>query len=472
MPPLTPATTIDPPKPLLKFRIDDLSHKGVSIFLNAVDPGQVLSQALAASFRWLYTPETALPEYGILLLHLCDDLTRNSVKEVTLVLCTSGTIARTSFTVKDGGVYIESLLSLSYIVHSEDRVEDEITGLLIHEIAHCLLRLHSKSKCPSGVLVGIADYVRLREYYGPPHWTQNTKGSWNDGFDKTAYFLDWIEKKRCEGTVRKLVAALKAEYSDDLFAQITGVSVSDLWKQYVEHVESNHQDEVHAEEEQESANPLAAWPMPKLNIRVEDLDHEGVDIFFGAVKPKEALKTSVLASFNQLYTLSNVPTNVKEILLVLRDMGGVAYTIGSASHKEIHFSLNYIKATKHRASEEILGVLVHEVVHCYQYNARGTCPGGLIEGIADFVRLHESLGPPHWRRSTGGNWDDGYDTTAYFLDWIEQSFGKGTIQKLNYRMKRARYDHGLFKELTGREIDELWANYVSSLAGGDDAKDR
>lgn len=63
-------------------------------------------------------------------------------------------------------------------------------------------------------------------------------------------------------------------------------------------------------------------------------------------------------------------------------MEGVAHTCGSRNQKEVHFSLDYIKKSANRARDEIMGVLVHEVVHCYQYNACGTCPGGLIEGIA------------------------------------------------------------------------------------------
>lgn len=39
-----------------------------------------------------------------------------------------------------------------------------------------------------------------------------------------------------------------------------------------------------------------------------------------------------------------------------------------------------------------MGVCVHEMVHCWQWNAKGTCPGGLIEGIADYVRLRSGLG--------------------------------------------------------------------------------
>lgn len=78
--------------------------------------------------------------------------------------------------------------------------------------------------------------------------------------------------------------------------------------------------------------------------------------------------------------------SVQTILLILRAMPGVAHTTGSHTNKEIHFSLDYISATHaahpERIREEILGVLTHEVVHCFQHNGQGCCPGGLIEGVA------------------------------------------------------------------------------------------
>lgn len=76
-------------------------------------------------------------------------------------------------------------------------------------------------------------------------------------------------------------------------------------------------------------------------------------------------------------------------------MPGVAHTQGSDTHKEIHMSLDWIKTNAHRAKDEIMGVLTHEVVHCFQYDAGGTCPGGLIEGIAGMHGIrageHEGL---------------------------------------------------------------------------------
>ncbi|KAJ6486093.1 hypothetical protein C8R47DRAFT_1129000 [Mycena vitilis] len=220
--------------------------------------------------------------------------------------------------------------------------------------------------------------------------------------------------------------------------------------------------------------PPPQWPLPKLNIRVEDLAHPGAALFFESVSPPAALRAAVLASFEWLYaTPANAPTNVESILLVLRPMDGVAYTFGSHTEKEIHFSLDHIVNNASRARHEILGVLTHEVVHCYQYNGNGTAPGGLIEGIADFVRLHADLGPPHWKRAPAptDKWDAGYQTTAYFLDWIEERQGKGAIRALNDTLKDANYDEGVFVVLAGEPVRELWRRYKRELGVGDEPEE-
>lgn len=144
-------------------------------------------------------------------------------------------------------------------------------------------------------------------------------------------------------------------------------------------------------------------------------------------------------------------------------MDGVAYTTGSDlddDHKEIHFSLDHIARTSDAlVASEILGVIRHEMVHCWQYNAQRTCPGGLIEGIADWVRLQAGFCPPHWSRG-GNKWDDGYQNTAYFLDWLEQRFGKGMVMRANECMRSKKYCADMWLTLCGGlGVDELWEEY-------------
>lgn len=53
--------------------------------------------------------------------------------------------------------------------------------------------------------------------------------------------------------------------------------------------------------------PPHEWPMPSLQLYIDDLDHEGTEIFLNAVNPKVALHDAVMASFKQLYTPETVP---------------------------------------------------------------------------------------------------------------------------------------------------------------------
>jgi Peptidase of plants and bacteria len=149
-------------------------------------------------------------------------------------------------------------------------------------------------------------------------------------------------------------------------------------------------------------------------------------------------------------------------------MDGVAYTTGSEldnDHKEIHFSLSYIsKIPKERCTDEVTGVVTHELVHCYQWNGLGTCPGGLVEGIADWVRLSCDLSPPHWKREASGDWDSGYQRTAYFLDYLETRFGEGTVRRLNESLRNQKYEEKKYwTELLGRPVDQLWSDYTDKL---------
>jgi len=226
----------------------------------------------------------------------------------------------------------------------------------------------------------------------------------------------------------------------------------------------------------ESAGKSSAKPpifsLPKLLFEIRDLNHEGAAEFLTAVLTTKALATAVQSVLTLLYETPNSPVTTvpttRSVTLILRSMGGVAYTTGKeidSDHKEIHFSLDYIHGIDpSRKDHEIMGVLTHEMVHCYQYDAYGTCPGGLIEGIADWVRLNSDLSPPHWKKEASGNWDAGYQHTGYFLEYLEQRFGKGTVRRINEKLRIQKYHEKAFwTEVVGRPVEQLWADYQESL---------
>ncbi|KAK3906873.1 peptidase of plants and bacteria-domain-containing protein [Staphylotrichum tortipilum] len=217
------------------------------------------------------------------------------------------------------------------------------------------------------------------------------------------------------------------------------------------------------------------FPQPKLRLKIHDLDHPGASKFLTSVDAATVVSTAVNNVLRLLYkTSSDRHTNcppTRSVTLVLRDMDGVAYTTGTAldnDHKEIHFSLNYINSIRpaSRLTDEITGVLTHELVHCYQWDAQGTCPGGLIEGVADWVRLNCDLSPPHWKRETEGSWDRGYQHTAYFLQYLEVRFGEGTVRRVNEGLRQRKYKAEYFwLELLGQSVDELYGDYVGKSEG-------
>lgn len=221
-----------------------------------------------------------------------------------------------------------------------------------------------------------------------------------------------------------------------------------------------------------SVDTSEAFTLAKLRLEIRDLSHPGSAIFLRAIDTTDVLTTAVRNVLRWLYASPSCPSTTvpptRSVTLILRDMDGVAYTMGSDldnDHKEIHFSTRYIAGiAEARRTDEITGILTHELVHCFQYNGHRNCPGGLIEGIADWVRLRCHLSPPHWKREAGDGWDAGYQATAYFLDYLEGRFGDGTVRHLNENLRTHRYEQKqTWEAVVGRAVEDLWSEYSDSL---------
>ena len=150
--------------------------------------------------------------------------------------------------------------------------------------------------------------------------------------------------------------------------------------------------------------------------------------------------------------------NVQRISLLVDDMDGVAYAINN----EIHLSARYVGNYTGNVKQEITGVLYHEVTHVWQWNGNGRANGGLIEGIADYVRLKAGYAPSHWvKPGQGQKWDQGYDVTAYFLDYCN-SLRNGFVAELNKKM-RTGYSDQLFVQILGKTVVQLWNDYKAKF---------
>ncbi|XP_059652952.1 uncharacterized protein LOC132300042 [Cornus florida] len=129
-----------------------------------------------------------------------------------------------------------------------------------------------------------------------------------------------------------------------------------------------------------------------------------------------------------------------------------------AYNNKINVSAVYIQGFSGDRKREFTGIVYHEMTHIWQWNGNGNANGGLIEGIADFVRLKADLAPAHWRQAgEGDKWDEGYDVTARFLDYCE-GLRSGFVAELNKKLRNS-YDVGFFVELLGKTVDQLWSDY-------------
>ncbi|KAI9879295.1 MAG: hypothetical protein M1830_008946 [Pleopsidium flavum] len=217
-------------------------------------------------------------------------------------------------------------------------------------------------------------------------------------------------------------------------------------------------------------HPKPSRPTTKLLLKINDLSTPGAQDFFSSVNALQALQSAVTSVLTHLYpSAPTTPTpGTRSVTLVLRSMDGVAYTTGKDiddDHKEVHFSTSYIeKIPAERKKDEILGVITHEMVHCWQWNAQGTAPGGLIEGVADWVRLKAGLAPPHWKREAGGDWDAGYQHTGYFLDFLEGKYGEGSVRRVNDNLRDCKYEEEKFwNGIFGHHVGNLWEEYEKKL---------
>ncbi|XP_028781183.1 uncharacterized protein LOC114737427 [Neltuma alba] len=150
--------------------------------------------------------------------------------------------------------------------------------------------------------------------------------------------------------------------------------------------------------------------------------------------------------------------NVQKVILFVEDIGGVAFARGN----EIHLSAIYVGTYPGDVKREVTGVLYHEMAHIWQWNGIGQANGGLIEGIADYVRLKAGYAPSRWAKpGQGDRWDQGYDVTAYFLDYCN-SLRDGFVAELN-KMMRTGYSDDFFRQLLGKSVDQLWRDYQAKF---------
>jgi len=107
--------------------------------------------------------------------------------------------------------------------------------------------------------------------------------------------------------------------------------------------------------------------------------------------------------------------------------------------------------------------LVHVVQNYWSRRGNSNAaktPGWVVEGIADYVRWFLYEPQSHGAEITKenfakANYDSSYRVTGNFLYWLTQTYDKDLVQKLNAAAREGRYAESIWKDLTGKTMQEL-----------------
>ncbi len=143
-------------------------------------------------------------------------------------------------------------------------------------------------------------------------------------------------------------------------------------------------------------------------------------------------------------------------LMVRADYRGVSGMSGT----RIVASADHFR--RHRKDDD--GAILHETVHVAQGYRRGPRPGWLVEGISDYVRFFkwepEKLGriDPATAR-----YDRGYRVTAASLAYLVERYDREINRRLNRALRAGEYDDDLFRQFTGKTVQELDEEWRATL---------
>jgi hypothetical protein len=153
------------------------------------------------------------------------------------------------------------------------------------------------------------------------------------------------------------------------------------------------------------------------------------------------------------------PTNVT--ITFSKDMRGVAATGGTRIRCAATWFRNNLNG-------EAKGAVVHELIHVVQNYGLGRrnnpnaarTPGWIVEGIPDYIRWFiyepESKGAEITKRNfERARYDANYRISANFINWVVHKYDSKIVQKINAAAREGKYSDSLWKEYTGKTVQEL-----------------
>lgn len=201
-------------------------------------------------------------------------------------------------------------------------------------------------------------------------------------------------------------------------------------------------------------------------VSADTIKKDGYQLVFISKAPgfDTTVKQNLIDTYFKVYPVlvdSFNPSTTKEVLFVV----DTAYKgVAEASGNRILFSAGYMK--DHPTD---IDIVTHEGMHLVQGYAYSAGPGWLTEGIADYIRYKygvDNIGSkwalPEFNKKQ--SYKDAYRVTARFFEWLEQNVKAGLITTIDQELRAHTYTEESWKKLTGKNIDELWADYAKSPA--------
>lgn len=221
--------------PPIHLRIHPISHPGAIHFLQVFGPqcSETLESHCRVIIAALYPTTSPLSDPSFPTIH-----------SITIYIRPMDGVAYTTSSMVDPHAK-EIHFSADYI---EQCSPLEISGVLIHELVHVWQR-NGRDSAPGGFIEGVADYVRWKSGLGAEHWRKEKPQkdqSWDAGYERTGWFLEWIEDKTKggKGWVKRVNVRLAKEPWGDWVWKYAGVlDVDSLWKRYIASFDEKEQEE-------------------------------------------------------------------------------------------------------------------------------------------------------------------------------------------------------------------------------------
>jgi hypothetical protein len=233
-------------------------------------------------------------------------------------------------------------------------------------------------------------------------------------------------------------------------------------------------DAAHDDTDSGTTDPqLDAKCTPGFDLNLEDTDETRRALFMDAAggDPEAFVQEIGRGVCHILYRTADEVRDATHLQLIIRYAPGeVAWKAGDGADITVMISTDHLTNVKNQGRDvatEVKGILFHEMTHMYQHDDHDGhgADAGLIEGIADFVRIKAGFTPDGAQPSGGGNWNDGYTHTAFFLLYVDQAY-PGFAHDLNLSMDSddgKTWSPAAFQDITGKPVETLWDDYKAQL---------